>query len=71
MPQSYSEKKKQAWLHQLKKRGEDSAFVIEVGEMHKVKMHNPHLGEDEGRWILQDSYNGHMVSRFVKPPQNC
>ena len=71
MPQSYSEKKKQAWLHQLRNTGQDKAFVIEDGEVKKVTMHNPHLVEDEGRWSLTDNYNGHMVSRFVKPPPSC
>lgn len=69
--QTQAEKKKQAWLHQLKSTHQDTAHVIENGEVKKVRIENPHLVEDDGRWSIQGYSGGHMVSRFVKPPPSC
>ena len=68
MPQSSAEKRKQAYLHQLKNSGQLVGHVFENGEVKKVTMQNPHLIEDDGNFRVEREYQGHMLSRFVKPP---
>ena len=56
----------QAYIKQLKERGQLTAYDVKEGK--KVEIPNPHLVEDDGRWRVEGEYKGHMVSRFVKPP---
>lgn len=67
MPQSISERNREAYLHQLRKSNQLHAYDVREGK--KVPIHNPHLIEDDdGHFRVQGEYKGHMVSRFVKPP---
>jgi hypothetical protein len=66
MPQTPAEQRRQAYLHQLRKSGQLTAY--DVKERDVVPISNPHLIEDDGRWRVEGEYRGHMVSRFVKPP---
>ena len=68
MPQTLAEKKKQAYLHQLKNTHQLSGYVIKSGKPEKVQINNPHLVEKDGKFMVQGDYQGHMVSRFVRPP---
>ena len=68
MPQSNAEKRREAYLHQLKKSGQLVGHVFEDGHVKKVPMQNPHLVEDDGTFRVEGEYQGHMLSRFVKPP---
>ena len=56
----------QAYIKQLKERGQLTAYDVKEGK--KVEIPNPHLVEDDGRWRVEGEYKGHMVSRFVNPP---
>lgn len=70
MPQSISERNREAYLHSLKQKGQLKAYDVREKEM--VPIHNPHLVEDDGRFRVEGYNNGHMVSRFVAPPpKNC
>lgn len=69
MVQTVAERKKQAYLHQLRQKNQLHAAVIENGEPRMVPIENPHLVEgNNGHWRVEGEFKGHMLSRFVKPP---
>lgn len=67
--QSDAEKRKQAYLHQLRQSNQLTAY--DFSEKKMVPIHNPHLVEDDGHFSVIGEYKGHHISKFVKPPPSC